>query len=174
MNILILSISLSLDAFSVSICKGLSIKRINKKDILKVGLYFGIFQAIMPLIGYFLGISFYRYINNVSGIIAFILLSFIGISMIKESFEVEELNDSLDFKEMIMLSIATSIDALVVGITLGILKTNIFISILVIGLITFINSCIGVIIGNRFGSKYTKLSILGGIILILLGLKHII
>ena len=94
--------------------------------------------------------------------------------MIKESFEVEEINDSLDFKEMIMLSIATSIDALVVGITLGILKTNIFISIIVIGLITFINSCIGVIIGNRFGSKYTKLSLLGGIILILLGLKHII
>jgi len=174
MNILILAFSLSLDAFSVSICKGLSIRYLDKKDILKVGLYFGLFQAIMPLIGYYLGYTFYNYISNVSNIVAFLLLSFIGISMIKESLEDNQINDSLDYKEMIILSIATSIDALVVGITLGILKSNIFISILVIGLITFINSCIGVIIGNNFGSKYTKVSIIGGIILILLGINHII
>ena len=173
-ELIILSIGLAMDAFSVAICKGLSLTKIKVKDAIVVGLYFGIFQALMPVIGYLLGISFYDKITNIDHWIAFILLSCIGINMIREAIIIkeEEKNDSLNTKDMLILSIATSIDALAVGITFAFFKVNLILAISLIGIITFIISIAGVKIGNVFGNKYEKKAqIFGGIILILLGFK---
>ena len=152
-EILLISIGLAMDAFAVSVCKGLAMKKMNWKKAAIIGLYFGIFQAVMPVIGYFLGI---------------------GINMVKEAFnkESENRNDNVDVKTMLVLSIATSIDALAIGITFACLKIHIVMPVITIGLITFIISVIGVKIGNRFGDKYgKKAEIMGGVILILLGIK---
>ena len=176
-EITLISIGLAMDAFAVSICKGLSIKHINWKVIFIVGLYFGIFQAEMPLIGYFLGKGFETFVTRIDHWIAFILLSFIGINMIKEAFSKEEngAGDDLSFKTMLILAIATSIDALAIGITFAFFDVNIILSVAIIGIITFILSGIGVILGNKFGSKYEKKSqILGGVILIIIGIKILI
>ncbi len=176
-EIILISIGLAMDAFAVSICKGLSIKKINWKVICIVGLYFGIFQAGMPIIGYFLGKGFESFVTKIDHWIAFILLSFIGINMIKEAFSKDEnINgDDLSFKTMIILAIATSIDALAVGITFAFFDVNIIFSISMIGIITFILSAIGVILGNKFGNKYEKKSqLLGGLILIIIGIKILI
>jgi putative Mn2+ efflux pump MntP len=174
-EILLLAISLAMDAFAVSICKGLSMKKINWKKAIIIGLYFGIFQAIMPIIGYFLGTAFQGIVTNIDHWIAFILLSLIGGNMIREAFSEDEsknCNDNVDFKTMIVLAIATSIDALAVGITFAFLDVNMPIATSIIGIITFAVSIIGVKIGNKFGSKYeNKAEITGGIILILIGLK---
>lgn len=173
-ELILLSVGLAMDAFAVSMCKGLSMKKLNTKKAIIIASYFGFFQAVMPLIGYGLGISFQEKIMNIDHWIAFILLSAIGINMIKETFknENDECNDNVNFKTMIVLAIATSIDALAVGITFAFLKCNILTSILFIGIITFLISLIGVKLGNIFGSKYEKKSqIFGGVILILLGLK---
>ncbi len=177
-EILLIGIGLSMDAFAVSICKGFSIKNLNLKKSFTVGLYFGGFQAIMPLIGYFLGSVFTNFLLAIDHWIAFILLSLIGGNMIIETLKSngnENYNDSLDFKSMLILSIATSIDALAVGITFAFLNVNVSIAASLIGLITFIISFIGVNIGNKFGSKYgNKAQILGGIVLIIIGIKILI
>jgi len=173
-EILLISIGLAMDAFAVSVCKGLAMKKMSWKKAIIIGLYFGIFQAVMPVIGYFLGTTFERFITNVDHWVAFILLVGIGINMVKEAFdkESENRNDNVDVKTMLVLSIATSIDALAIGITFACLKIHIVMPVITIGLITFIISVIGVKIGNRFGDKYgKKAEIMGGVILILLGIK---
>ena len=173
-EIIAISVGLAMDAFAVSICKGLSMKKMNYKNAIIIALYFGIFQALMPVIGYFLGIGFEHIITRIDHWIAFILLAVIGLNMIRESFKKDddERNDNIDFKTMIILAIATSIDALAVGITFAFLKVDLTLSISLIGIITFVISLIGVKIGNVFGDKYEKKAeIFGGVILILLGIK---
>ena len=155
-ELILLSIGLGMDAFAVSVCKGISMKKMNWKKACIIGLYFGGFQAIMPVIGYFFGSSFESIITNIDHWIAFILLAIIGAKMIQEAFqkEEEEYNEDISVKTMIVLSIATSIDALAVGITFAFLKVNLLLAITLIGTITFILSVIGTKIGNRFGDKY--------------------
>lgn len=173
-TLIILSIGLAMDAFAVSICKGLSMKKMKWKNAIVVGLYFGIFQALMPIIGYLLGVNFQSRIASIDHWIAFILLGIIGANMIKEAIskETDTQNDSVKFKDMIILAIATSIDALAVGITFAFLKVNIVLAVTLIGIITFSISIIGVKIGNIFGNKYEKKAeFVGGMILILLGIK---
>jgi len=174
LSILVIAVGLAMDAFAVAICKGLSMKKMNWSKALIVGGYFGFFQAVMPLIGYLLGVGFHEKVTSVDHWFAFILLSAIGINMIKEALSKEEdcKNDRVDFKEMVVLAIATSIDALAVGITMAFLEVNIITAVLAIGIITFIISVIGVKIGNIFGDKYEKKAeFIGGIILILMGTK---
>ena len=173
-ELIILSIGLAMDAFSAAICKGLSKAKIQKKDAISVGIYFGSFQALMPIIGYSIGIKFYEQITNVDHWIAFILLFCIGINMIKDAIinKEEEKDDSLKTQDMLVLAVATSIDALAVGITFAFLNVNIILACTLIGVITFAISIIGVKIGNVFGNKYEKKAqIFGGIILIILGFK---
>ena len=174
-EILLIGIGLSMDAFSVSICKGLTTKQFSWKMALTCGLWFGFFQALMPLIGYFLGERFEEYITAVDHWIAFGLLFLIGANMIREAVwgnEDHEHNGALDFKTMLLLAIATSIDALAVGISFACIQVKIWSSILIIGVTTFLFSVLGVKIGNVFGSKFEKSAgIVGGIILILIGLK---
>lgn len=170
------ALGLSMDAFAVSICKGLALKKIDFKKQLLVGLWFGGFQALMPLIGYLLGINFTNYITSIDHWIAFILLGFIGLNMIKESLQKDECeecgDDSLSFKSMLILAIATSIDALAVGITFAFLEVNIVAAVSSIGIITFVLSAIGVKVGHVFGSRFkSKAELAGGIVLILLGVK---
>ncbi len=168
-----IAIGLSMDAFAVSICKGLSMKKMSWKNAIIVGLYFGGFQALMPLIGYALGTRFENLIINVDHWVAFALLGLIGAHMIKESREVcEECDPSFGFKTMVTLAIATSIDALVIGMTFAFLKVNIVSAITLIGIITFILSVIGVKIGHTFGNKHkSKAELVGGVVLILIGIK---
>ena len=173
-EIFFIAIGLSMDAFAVSICKGLSLKKIELKNSLIVGFYFGLFQTIMPLIGYFLGSSLRNFIISIDHWIVFVLLGFIGLNMIMEDDNNSKKisNQGLDFKTMIVLAIATSIDALAVGVTFAFFKVNIILAILIIGIITFILSLIGVKIGNKFGDRFqNKAELLGGIILIIMGLK---
>lgn len=173
-DILLTGLGLAMDAFAVAVCKGLSMKKYDYKKGLIIGLYFGLFQGLMPVVGYVLGTAFQDIITNFDHWIAFILLGVIGGNMIKESLskESEQSNDKVDFKTMLPLAIATSIDALAIGITLAFLKVNIIIAALSITIITFIMSFIGSKIGHKFGSKYEKKSeFLGGIILIFIGLK---
>ncbi len=173
-EIFLISVGLAMDAFAVSVCKGLSMKKMSWKKAIIIGLWFGIFQGIMPLIGYFLGTTFEAAVTSIDHWIAFVLLGIIGGKMIKDSFnkDCEECSDDLSFKGMLILAIATSIDALAIGITLAFLNTNIAFAVSSIGLITFALSIIGVKIGNKFGSKYeSKAEFAGGAILILLGLK---
>ncbi len=174
-EIFLIGIALSMDAFSVSICKGLTTKKFSWRMAVKCGLWFGGFQALMPIIGYYLGISFQALIESVDHWIAFGLLFLIGANMIREAIwgkDEEKDNGSLDFKTMLLLAIATSIDALAVGISFACLQVNIWWPAIVIGLTTFGFGVLGVKIGNVFGSRYEKgASIAGGIILILIGLK---
>ena len=175
LEILLIGVSLSMDAFAVSICKGFSISKINLKKSILVGLYFGVFQALMPAIGYFLGSVFANFIISIDHWVAFILLSLIGSNMIIEALKSNgenNLNSSLNFKSMLILAIATSIDALAIGITFAFLNVNLILAVTIIGFTTFLISIIGVNIGHKFGSKYGKNSgILGGIVLIIIGLK---
>ncbi len=175
-ELLLIAIGLSMDAFAVSVCKGLATKKVTSKHILLAGLWFGGFQALMPAIGYFLGSTFESYITTFDHWVAFILLAFIGGNMIFESLKKEEAdscNDSFSPKTMFILAIATSIDALAVGITFALLpNVNIIAAVLFIGAITFILSGIGIKVGNIFGLKYkSKAEFAGGLILILIGLK---
>lgn len=166
------SISLSMDAFAASICKGLSNKKNKLKTGLIISLSFGFFQALMPLTGYFLGNIMSDKIIKFDHYIALILLTLIGISMIKESNEKDDINNNINIKEILVLSIATSIDALVIGITLSFLRVNIYTSVSFIGTITTIVCFIGYQLGNVIGNKLNKYSkILGGIILIIIGIK---
>lgn len=177
-ELLLMGVGLAMDAFAVSVCKGLGMSKVNKKQAVTIGLFFGGFQALMPLIGWVLGKQFEKYITSVDHWIAFILLGFIGGKMIVEALRpepeetVEKLDEPLDLKEMFVLAVATSIDALAVGITFAFLGTPIVEAITIIGVTTFVISIIGVYIGNFFGSKYkNRAEFVGGLILVLLGLK---
>ena len=173
-EIFLIAVGLSMDAFAVAVCKGLKMPKINKKQTALIALFFGGFQGLMPLIGYFLGKQFEEYIVSIDHWITFILLGFIGGKMIYESFKKDEEDEDKPFsiKELFVLAIATSIDALAVGITFAFLNVNIAISVSFIGVITFILSAIGVFIGHKFGEKYkSKAEFAGGLILVLIGLK---
>lgn len=173
-EILLLGVGLSMDAFAVSICKGLAMKRITAGKAAVVGLWFGGFQALMPLIGYLAGSAFSGHIQKIDHWIAFILLGLIGANMIREavSGEDEEGSDSLAVSEMFLLAVATSIDALAVGVTFAFLSVKILPAVSLIGVTTFLFSVAGVKIGNLFGLRYkAKAEIAGGIILIGIGLR---
>ena len=179
-ELFLLGVGLSMDAFAVSVCKGLGMRKLNKKQALIIGLYFGGFQALMPFVGWLLGSQFQKYITSIDHWIAFILLGFIGGKMVYEAVKekdddaVVEKDLALNQGEMFLLAIATSIDALAVGIMFAFTydSLNIYWAIAIIGLTTFVLSIIGVIVGNFFGNKYKKKSeIAGGIILILIGVK---
>lgn len=170
----LIAVGVSMDAFTVSICKGLALKNINFKNTLIVGLYFGIFQALMPLIGYSLGSKFHNSIASIDHWIIFILLSVIGFNMIKESREetCDVSGSNLHFKTMLLLAIATSIDALAVGVSFAFLKVSIIPSVIFIGITTFAFSFVGVKIGNVFGMRFkSKSELAGGLILIGMGCK---
>ena len=176
-SLFIIAVGLSMDAFAVSICKGLAMKKITLKKAGIVGLWFGGFQALMPAIGYLLGSQFESYITSIDHWIAFVLLSLIGLSMIKEALGKEEecQDDSLAFKTMFLLAVATSIDALAVGISFAFLKVDIWTSVLLIGLTTGLFSMAGVHVGNVFGSRYKSTAeLFGGIILVIIGVKILI
>ena len=173
-ELFIIAVGLSMDAFAVAICKGLSVKQVKVKHALIVGLYFGGFQGGMPLLGYLLGVRFQSAITSIDHWIAFVLLGLIGFNMIREalSHEEEEVSSAFDVKTMIPLAVATSIDALAVGVTFAFLQVDIVPAVSFIGVITFVLSMIGVKIGNIFGSRFEKKAqAAGGIILILLGIK---
>ena len=173
-ELLLIAIGLSMDAFSVSICKGLTTKKFSWRMALICGLWFGLFQALMPMVGYFLGAQFQEMIEAYDHWIAFGLLFLIGANMIREAVwgKEEKQDGSLGFKTMFLLAIATSIDALAVGVSFACIQVKLWLSVIVIGLTTFAFSVLGVKIGNVFGSKYEKSSgIVGGIILIIIGLK---
>ena len=176
LELLLIAIGLSMDAFSVSICKGLTTKRFSWRMAIICALWFGGFQVLMPIIGYYLGAQFEDFIDSYAHWIAFGLLFLVGANMIREAIwgnkEEGESNSALDFKTMFLLAIATSIDALAVGVSFACIQVKLWSSLVVIGLTTFLFSVLGVKIGNVFGSKYEKSAgILGGIILILIGLK---
>lgn len=173
-SLFIIAVGLSMDAFAVSICKGLAMQKINLRKAGIVGLWFGGFQALMPFIGYLLGSQFEQYITAIDHWIAFVLLGLIGASMIKEALSKEEecTNDSLDCKTMFLLAVATSIDALAVGVTFAFLQVEIIPAVSFIGIITFTLSVVGVKVGNIFGTRYkSKAELAGGIILIVMGIK---
>lgn len=176
-EIILIGIGLAMDAFAVSICKGLSMKKINWKKTIIIAIYFGAFQAIMPSLGYCFGTTCQTFVNKLDHWVAFILLTIIGANMIKESFskESENFNDKIDFKTMSILALATSIDALTVGISFAFLKINLLLAVSIIGVVTFAISIIGVKIGNKFGKKYeNKAEFAGGLILIFIGIKMLI
>lgn len=173
-ELFLIAVGLSMDAFAVAVCKGLSMGKMNHKHALIIGLYFGGFQALMPFLGYTLGARFQNAITAYDHWIAFILLAIIGGNMIKEALDADE--DSCDasvaFKDMVVLAIATSIDALAVGVTFAFLQVSILPAVVFIGIITFLLSIAGVKAGNVFGCKYkSKAEFAGGFILIAIGLK---
>lgn len=173
-ELFIIAVGLSMDAFAVSICKGLSMKKMSWKPAAIVGLYFGGFQAAMPLFGYILGSQFKETITAFDHWVAFILLSVIGANMIREAFSRDEecVDCSLAPGNMIMLAVATSIDALAVGVTFAFLKVRIVPAVSFIGITTFVLSIVGVKVGNVFGTKYkSKAEFAGGLILIIMGVK---
>ena len=170
----LIAIGLSMDAFAVSICKGLSVQKLQGRHYLIIGAWFGGFQALMPTLGYLLGSTFEQYITSVDHWVAFILLSVIGGNMLKEAFSKDEETTDASFapRVMLLLAVATSIDALAVGVSFAFLQTPIFQAVAVIGLTTFCFGVAGVKIGRLFGVKYeTKAELMGGIILILIGSK---
>lgn len=174
LELLLLAVGLSMDAFAVSVCKGLAVKKLHVKHALTAGIYFGGFQALMPIIGYFAGSLFSEAIEAYDHWIAFILLAIIGCNMIKEALskDEEDVNDSFSFSTMLMLAIATSIDALAVGVSFAFLQVNIVYAASFIGVITFILSAAGIKIGNIFGMRYkAKAEFAGGLILVIIGLK---
>ncbi len=178
-DVLVIAVALSMDAFAVSVCKGLSVRKVKISHLLAVGLYFGIFQALMPTIGYFLGKQFEKYIKTFDHWIAFGLLLIIGVNMIREALSkeepAEEKNSSFSVGTMLVLAVATSIDALAVGVSFalsGMDKSTFLYSAMAIGVVTCIISMLGLLVGNFFGAKYkAKAELAGGIILILIGTK---
>ena len=174
-TLFVTAVGLSMDAFAVSICKGLAMKKLSMKKALVIGLWFGGFQALMPAVGYLLGSRFEQYVTAIDHWIAFVLLALIGANMIKEALSKDEsceANDSVDIKTMFLLAVATSIDALAVGVTYAFLQVAIVPAVSFIGVTTLLLSVIGVKIGNVFGMKYkSRAELTGGIILIVMGLK---
>jgi putative Mn2+ efflux pump MntP len=176
-EIILIAVGLSMDAFAVSITLGLSVERLRPKEIIIPGLYFGAFQALMPCIGYFTSLFFANKIQHIDHWIAFVLLGFIGGKMMKDglSKEVERKENSFQYIKMLILAIATSIDALAVGITFALFKINIFNAILITGFTTFFVSMFGVKVGNIFGIRYkSKSELVGGSVLVILGAKILI
>ena len=174
LELFVIAVGLSMDAFAVSICKGLSVRELKPKHALTVGVYFGGFQMLMPLIGFALGVRFQSFITSIDHWIAFVLLGLIGANMIRESREQDEenLSDSFSFGTMLPLAVATSIDALAVGVTFAFLQVSILPAVCFIGATTFILSCIGIRIGHVFGLKYkSRAELFGGAVLILMGTK---
>lgn len=180
LDLFVIGVGLSMDAFAVAICKGLGMHRINLRHAFVIALFFGGFQALMPLIGFFLGSYLAELVNPIDHWIAFGLLAFIGAKMLWDAFKSDAddgqsdsaQEEALDLKELLMLAVATSIDALAVGITFAFLEVNIWIAITVIGLTTFVLSFAGVVVGNRFGARYERPStIVGGVVLIAIGVK---
>lgn len=182
LEIFLIGIGLSMDAFAVAICKGLAMpNRVDKKGALLIALYFGVFQAVMPTLGWLLGSQFARYVTRLAPWIAFILLAWIGGNMIRESLSKEEREEeetgSVSHKELLVLAVATSIDALAVGVTFSMLElaVSIAVAVILIGCTTFVISLAGVYVGNVFGAKYkNKAEFVGGTILILIGVKIIL
>ena len=177
LTLFITAVGLSMDAFAVSICKGLAMKKLSLKKACIVGLWFGGFQSLMPLTGYLLGSRFEQYVTSIDHWIAFVLLTLIGLSMIREALSKEKdtANDSLDIKTMFLLAIATSIDALAVGVTYAFLKVDIVPAVCFIGIITFLLSAVGVKVGNVFGTRYkAKAEIFGCINLIAMGIRILV
>lgn len=173
-ELFIIAVGLSMDAFAVSVCKGLAMKKCTMKKAGIVALYFGFFQALMPLVGYLLGVQFKGLITSIDHWITFVLLSVIGLNMVREAFseEEEEESDSLEVREMLGLAVATSIDALAVGVTFAFLEVSIVSAVSFIGVITFVICVAGVKIGNVFGARYkSKAELAGGLILIIMGVK---
>ena len=173
-EVFLIAIGLSMDAFAAALCKGLCLRKVYFKQATLVGMFFGGFQALMPVIGWFLGKQFANYIEAFDHWVALILLGILGGKMIYEAFKEEEVNCALalDMKELTVMGIATSVDALVVGITFASLKANIFSAATVIGITTFIIATLGVYIGKSFGTKYKKRAeLIGGFILIAMGIK---
>ena len=175
-ELFVIAVGLSMDAFAVAVCKGLSVTKLENKHMLITGLWFGGFQGLMPLVGYLLGSTFEKYITPVDHWVAFVLLGIFGINMIKECLSKEEEcceDASFSVKTMFVMAVATSIDALAVGITFALLPdVNICAAVLFIGIITFLLSCVGIKIGNIFGVKFkSKAEISGGVILVLMGAK---
>ena len=176
-ELFLIAVGLSMDAFAVSICKGLSVRKAEPRHSLIVGAYFGGFQALMPAIGYVLGRQFESLITSVDHWIAFVLLGIIGGNMIREALkgEQEELDDSFTFRTMLPLAIATSIDALAMGVTFAFLNVQIVPAVCFIGVVTFILSMLGVRLGSVFGTKWKqRAELTGGAILVLIGLKILI
>ena len=176
-TVLLLAVGLAMDAFAVSICKGLAVRKVTIRAMVIVGLWFGVFQGVMPVIGYVSGSAFYDLISEYDHWIAFILLFLIGANMIREALsdEDEGVDDNLGFRTMLLLAIATSIDALAVGISLAMTGDGIVEPALIIGVVTMIISMFGVWIGSRFGDRYgKKAELVGGVILILIGLRIVL
>lgn len=174
LNLFLIAVGLSMDAFAVSICKGLALENAPLQKAAVAGVWFGSFQALMPFAGYLLGSRFEKYITPIDHWITFVLLALIGIDMIKEAFskEEEKASSTMYFKEMLLLAVATSIDALAVGITFAFLQVNILPAICLIGATTFLLSITGIKVGNVFGSRYkSKAELAGGILLVLMGTK---
>ena len=174
LELFLVAVGLSMDAFAVSVCKGLSLGKIKVKHMCIAGLWFGGFQALMPTIGYFFGSFFTDMINKYANWVAFILLASIGGNMIKEALskEEDEIDASMTAKTMLLLAIATSIDALAVGVSFAFMKVQIVWAVLFIGLVTFTLSAVGVKVGSIFGSKYkSKAELAGGLVLIVIGVK---
>ena len=173
LELFLIAVGLSMDAFAVSVCKGLSVSRVRPRHALLAGLYFGGFQFLMPVIGWLLGVRFESLIQSVDHWIAFGLLVIIGLSMIRESRgKAEELNDDFGFKTMLLLAVATSIDALAVGVTFAFLEVSVLPASALIGVTTFLLSALGIWVGSVFGARFKSGSELaGGVILILIGLK---
>ena len=174
-ELFLIAVGLSMDAFAVSVCKGLTLGNIKLKHMVIAGLWFGGFQAAMPAIGYFCGCFFSGFVNSYAHWIAFVLLAVIGINMIKEALckdDKEEMNASFDIKTMFLLAVATSIDAMAVGVSFAFMQVAIVWAVLFIGIVTFLLSSVGVKIGSIFGTKYkNKAEIAGGIVLVCMGLK---
>ena len=177
-ELLIIAVGVSMDAFAVSVCKGLSVSSVRPVHVVNTGLWFGGFQALMPLAGYFLGVSFADFVSSVDHWIAFILLGIIGGNMIKESFHRDEccsVSPDFSVRTMLPMAIATSIDALAIGVSFAFLRVNIWTAVLLIGITTALFSGCGVMIGNVFGNRYkSKAEFAGGFILIAMGLKILI
>lgn len=177
-DLMVIAVGLSMDAFAVSVCKGLSVQQIRPKHVMAVGLYFGGFQALMPLAGYLLGVQFESLITRIDHWIAFVLLALIGANMIREAVGDDEedgegrIDGSFSVKAMLPLAVATSIDALAVGVTFAFLQVQVLPAVGLIGVTTFAISAGGLYIGNAFGTRYkTKAEVAGGLILVLLGAK---
>ncbi len=178
LDVFILAVALAMDAFAVALCKGIKLgdEATTKKSIV-VGLWFGFFQGLMPLIGYLLGSNFSNIVGKYDHWVAFLLLTIIGVSMIKESFDKGDScnNSSMKIKEMFLLSIATSIDALAVGVTFAFLDANIIYAVIILGVTTFVLSAFAVKVGSAFGSKFKfRAEMFGGIVLIFIGVKILI
>ena len=175
-ELLVLAVGLSMDAFAVSVCKGLALRRVGVKECLTAGVWFGAFQALMPLLGFFLGAAFAEKITAVDHWIAFVLLGLIGANMIRESFgEAEVVSSAMTPGAMLPLAVATSIDALAVGVTFALLTIKIIPAVATIGVITCALSAVGVKLGSVFGARWrNRAELAGGVILILLGLRILI